>query len=431
LVESSANEGESYYRTGGQWADLYDDQTIPYPGTANFTIKALTNDRGLRVSPAEDFSSEGPEGGPFVPAEKVYQLENRGIQPLDYAVTRFISDPWLAIVGPTPGTLPPGGTAEITVQLSGNADTLSTGLHSATVLFTNMTDHLGDTSRQADLAVGTPTLEYRWMLDADPSWSRDGDWAFGQPSGGGGEYGGPDPTSGHTGNYVYGYNLNGDYANNLPERHLTTHAFDCTGLFGVRLRFWRWLGVEQPAYDHAYVRVSSDAVNWTTVWSNQVEITDNTWVQQEVDISSVASQQPTVFVRWTMGPTDQGWRYCGWNIDDVEIWAVDEGSHELASDEGPGQPMGALRLGPITPNPSAGLTTVRYSLPSGTRVRLAMFDVRGRRVATVVDSHQQAGSHSVAWDGRSETGESLDSGLYFARLEAGREAQTLRLILAR
>jgi hypothetical protein len=33
-----------------------------------------------------------------------------------------------------------------------------------------------------------------------------------------------------------------------------------------------------------------------------------------------------VYLRWTMGPTDSGWQYCGWNIDDVEIWAIDSGA---------------------------------------------------------------------------------------------------------
>jgi C1A family cysteine protease len=42
IVESAASPGESYYRSGGEWLDLYDDDTIPYPGTANFCIKALT-----------------------------------------------------------------------------------------------------------------------------------------------------------------------------------------------------------------------------------------------------------------------------------------------------------------------------------------------------------------------------------------------------
>ncbi|MBU0641339.1 MAG: hypothetical protein KKB50_20970, partial [Planctomycetes bacterium] len=120
-------------------------------------------------------------------------------------------------------------------------------------------------------------------------------------------------------NYVYGYNLSGDYDNNMPERHLTSTPIDCTGLTNMRLKFWRWLGVEQAAYDHAYVRVSNDGTNWTTVWENGGEIADTGWVEMDLDISAIADDQPAVYLRWTMGTTDGGWRYCGWNIDDIEL----------------------------------------------------------------------------------------------------------------
>lgn len=165
-------------------------------------------------------------------------------------------------------------------------------------------------------------MMYQWDLGADPGWTTEGEWEHGQPTGGGGEFGGPDPTSGNTGPNVYGYNLNGDYPNNLPETHLTTTAIDCTGLFNIGLRFHRWLGVEMPAYDRAYVRVSNDGTNWTNVWQNQGLITDSSWSLQEIDISAIADDQETVYIRWTMGETDGGWRYCGWNIDDIELWAV-------------------------------------------------------------------------------------------------------------
>jgi hypothetical protein len=171
--------------------------------------------------------------------------------------------------------------------------------------------------------VGTLVTVIQEDFETDPGWSTQGLWAFGQPTGGGGEYGGPDPTSGYSGPNVYGYNLNGDYENNLPERHLTSDAIDCTGRSEVMLRFYRWLGVEQPTYDHAYVRVSNDGTNWVTVWENAAEIADSSWMLQEFDISAVADNEPTVFLRWTMGSTDGGWRYCGWNIDDVELLAFE------------------------------------------------------------------------------------------------------------
>jgi len=180
-------------------------------------------------------------------------------------------------------------------------------------------------------------LRYEWTLDTDPGWTTQGLWAWGQPAGGGGQYGGRDPTASHTGSKVYGYNLAGDYPNRLAETHLTTRAINCTGLTQVKLRFRRWLGVERPAYDHAYVRVSRDGVTWTTVWQNTTQIADTAWVQQEIDLSAVADNQPTVYLRWTMGATDWSWQFCGWNLDDIQIWAA--GTPVRASPlavEGPG-----------------------------------------------------------------------------------------------
>jgi hypothetical protein len=177
-------------------------------------------------------------------------------------------------------------------------------------------------------------IVYEDNFETDLGWTvSGGQWARGIPSGGGGEYGGPDPTSGHNAPNVYGYNLSGDYANDIPEYHLTSPAIDCSGLSNVHLKFWRWLGVESPSYDHAYIRVSSNGSNWVTVWQNSAEITDASWTEMDVNISAVADKQSTVYLRWTMGLTDGGWRYCGWNIDDVQLTAAECEDAGADSDE--------------------------------------------------------------------------------------------------
>ncbi len=169
--------------------------------------------------------------------------------------------------------------------------------------------------------VGELTTFFSANMDTNPGWTTAGLWAWGQPTGGGGEHGNPDPTSGYTGNNVYGYNLAGDYENNLSETHLTTPAIDCSAQQGVLLSFRRWLGVEQPLYDHAYLRISTNGSTWDTLWSNAVEVADGSWVLEEYDISAYADGEATVYLRWTMGTTDGSWQYCGWNIDDVTLSA--------------------------------------------------------------------------------------------------------------
>jgi subtilisin family serine protease len=155
-------------------------------------------------------------------------------------------------------------------------------------------------------------------FDSDPGWTIQGQWAFGQPTGGGTHN--LDPTSGYTGANVYGYNLAGDYPHNMPEYSLTSTPINCRDFINSQLRFRRWLGVERAPYDRATVAVSPDGSTWTTVWQNPTRtIADIAWAEITFDISAVADRESTVYLRWTMGPTDDTITYPGWNIDDVEI----------------------------------------------------------------------------------------------------------------
>jgi len=165
-------------------------------------------------------------------------------------------------------------------------------------------------------------LEEDMSVDPGPGWvSSGGDWAWGVPAGQGGEHGCADPASGHTGASVYGYNLQGDYPNNMPAYTLTMPPIDCREVSDVRFGFQRWLGVERNIYDHAAIQVSTDGVSWEEVWANpEVSIEDCEWRYVEYDISAIADGQESVWLRWVLGPTDQGWRYCGWNIDDVRVF---------------------------------------------------------------------------------------------------------------
>ena len=169
------------------------------------------------------------------------------------------------------------------------------------------------------LLVSIAATAYEWNMDQNPNWTTEGQWDWGTPTGGGGQYGNPDPTSGATGNRVLGYNLNGDYSNNLSEKHLVSEVLNLSNKTNVQLQFSRYLNVEQPAYDHASIGVSAGNGTWSTAWSNTSVVEDNQWQTAVYDISSIADNQSNVQIRWTMGTTDSSWTYSGWNIDDVQI----------------------------------------------------------------------------------------------------------------
>jgi hypothetical protein len=70
-----------------------------------------------------------------------------------------------------------------------------------------------------------------------------------------------------------------------------------------------------------------------------------------------------------------------------------------------------------SPNPARGPLTLRYALQSGGEVRLAVFDITGRRVRELVARTEPAGAYAVRWDARDERGQAVSAGMYFARLE--------------
>ena len=64
------------------------------------------------------------------------------------------------------------------------------------------------------------------------------------------------------------------------------------------------------------------------------------------------------------------------------------------------------------------MTTVTYGMPTSGHVELAVYNVAGQLVKTLVDGDETAGWHAVTWDGRDDNGGSVASGVYFARMQA-------------
>jgi hypothetical protein len=93
-------------------------------------------------------------------------------------------------------------------------------------------------------------------------------------------------------------------------------------------------------------------------------------------------------------------------------------------------PARTALLGAV-PNPFNPRTVVRYELDRATPVRLTIHDVAGRRVRTLFEGERAAGRHEAIWDGRSDGGAPVPTGVYFCRCEAGEYRRTVKLTLLR
>ncbi len=124
-----------------------------------------------------------------------------------------------------------------------------------------------------------------------------------------------------------------------------------------------------------------------------------------------------------------------WPLDSAGVYASFRTAalnHDPTTDSGGRLPApGAFDLQQNHPNPFNPVTVIEYDLPVDCRVRLEIYDVLGRRIATLVDARQTAGIKQARWDGTNREGIDVASGIYFYRLEAGSFIETRKMVLLR
>ncbi len=184
-------------------------------------------------------------------------------------------------------------------------------------------------------------IEYPMTID--PQWTADDAlWEWGIPLGlGGDDHGFPDPDSGFTGEAVMGTNMAGDYPGGIYVT-VTSPVLDLTEVRDAELHFQRWLNVEDPAYDRARIWVINGE-GTHQIWGNTREITDNEWMEMELDISEVADGRNDVQIAFSL-QTDDGWHYSGWNIDDIRIAGLAPGDPIPTPTPSPAPDSAGIRL---------------------------------------------------------------------------------------
>jgi len=89
----------------------------------------------------------------------------------------------------------------------------------------------------------------------------------------------------------------------------------------------------------------------------------------------------------------------------------------------------AFALDANYPNPFNPTTTIKFALPETQAVKLMVYGVDGRRVATLLNETRAAGNHEVVWTGRNDAGQFVASGTYFYRIDAGPYSQVRKMTL--
>jgi minor extracellular serine protease Vpr len=184
--------------------------------------------------------------------------------------------------------------------------------------------------------------------------------------------------------------------------------------------------------NHPLNRLSAGTNNYIQMTSAGITITSGT---EYFIVMSTANATDTVIVRTenvTTGTHSYTYNGSAWSVQsyNIRMRSIITRASGLNSINAAQQLQPEIfRLGQNYPNPFNPSTQISYNIPKSGLVKLQIFDILGRSVATLVNSEQEAGDHYVVWNGISSNGALASSGVYFYRLESGSFSKTERMLL--
>jgi len=149
-INSSANS-----LTAGLYSDTvtFTNTTNGNGNTTRGVSLTVTSPGVLSVTPGDGLISSGTQGGPFSPSSKIYTLQNTGGSSINWTASKIQT--WVTLSS-SGGTLNAGDSTTVTVSINSSANSLTAGLYSDTVTFTNTTNGNGNTTRGVSLTVTSP-----------------------------------------------------------------------------------------------------------------------------------------------------------------------------------------------------------------------------------------------------------------------------------
>ncbi len=263
-------------------------------------------------------------------------------------------------------------------------------------------------------------------FDKGKFWYLTGEFEINKPMGKGGQTGLHDPDTAYSGENVLGTDLSGlgqfpgDYEENLGfyEEYALSPTINCTDYEDVILKFQRYIDVETTINDNASIEIYNGDF-WQAIWSNSnITIQDSTWTEQIIEISEFADTNVVNF-RFIIGPTNDYLQYCGWNIDNFEIYGLKK--NFITSDEKP------LK---IYPNPATNYFYCEFIESNIDNARISISDISGK--LTYEKSYSK--NEIIQTDANDNNliyieHKNSEKGLYFINIKTDKDTYTGKIIL--
>lgn len=204
---------------------------------------------------------------------------------------------------------------------------------------------------------------------------------------------------------------------------LTSPAFNASAFPAPSILFWIYFNTRSTLKDDTlYVYLSND--NGAS-WHKAASISGKMpfWKQYKISINDILTATDAMRLRFVA--QDGGIS----SILDAAIDDVEFGNNlQLAVEPERKMIPAEFLLRQNYPNPFNPTTKIDYALPADADVKLTIFDVIGREVVSLVDGIQKAGNYAAEWNGKNSGNHTVESGVYFYRLDAGTLSQTRKMI---
>ena len=120
--------------------------------------------------------------------------------------------------------------------------------------------------------------------------------------------------------------------------------------------------------------------------------------------------------------------YVNWLTDDLYF---DASSFTGVEDETEYQAIKGFALGQNYPNPFNSSTTIEYSLEGDGKVQIAVYNILGQKIKTLLDGHEYKGDHRITWDGSDNNSNPVPSGVYFYKIKSEQKTETRKMVLVK
>lgn len=172
---------------------------------------------------------------------------------------------------------------------------------------------------------------------------------------------------------------------------------------------------------------SQDGITWKKYNNNPVlDVVADTWESAWQESPSVVLQNDGQLQMWYLGGITMGTYAIGYATGTLEGYISDVSIKPWA-DNAPQE----YSLSDSYPNPFNPTTTIEYDLPISGHARLAIYDILGHHIRTLVDTRHAAGHFQTVWNGIDELGAPSPAGMYFCRMEVGGSAKVIKLTLVK